>query len=119
MGQISLSADTSRSGAIIDTSLGNATCLKAGVIGFPTLLGSLVYREVVSSTSLPVGDTTNNWNGLSASNGINSGYFLEAFSQVSTKIGCWTQAGAFVKFSGVYGKATMAVNTTIGYPKSS
>ncbi len=101
-------------GAVVDTSFGNATCLKAGVIGFPTLLGSFVYREVVNS-GFSTGESpdADNWNGIRASNGFSSGYFLEAFSQVFTKISWWGEAGAFVKYSGVYGKTTTGVNTTI------
>jgi hypothetical protein len=110
-------------GAVADASLGYATRLKAGLIGFPALPGSFEYREVVTYSGLRH-DTVDkdynipaaNWNGMKTSNEFSSGYFLEAFGQVSTPINWWAQAGAFLKYSGVYGKATADVNTTIAVP---
>jgi hypothetical protein len=96
-------------GAVADASLGYATSLKAGVIGFPALPGSFGYREVVN-----YGQTRGaNWNGIKTSNEFTSGYFLEVFGQVSTPINWWAQAGAFIKYSGVSGNATTDINTTI------
>jgi hypothetical protein len=107
-------------GAVIDTSPGYSTNLKAGVIGFPALPGSFVYGEVVTNSGSLNGDPESDdnnlpaayWNGIRASNEFGSGYFMEAFAQVSTPISWWAEVGAFVKYSGVYGKATSEVNTT-------
>lgn len=94
---------------VADAWLVYATGLKAGVIGFPALPGSFEYREVVNYGQTRGAD----WNGIKTSNEFTSGYFLEAFGQVSTPINWWAQAGAFIKYSGVCGKTTTDMNTTI------
>jgi hypothetical protein len=53
---------------------------------------------------------------MKTSNEFSSGYFLEAFGQVSTSINWWIHGEVFVKYGGVYGKATADVNTTIAVP---
>jgi hypothetical protein len=100
-------------GAVVDTSPGYGTSLKAGIIGLPALPGSFVYREVLNSTSNYNAPSGSEWNGMKASSEFSSGYFLEAFGQVSTPINWWGQVGAFVKYSGIYGRATTDVNTSI------
>lgn len=95
-------------GAVVESSASMATCLKAGVVGFPALPGSFVYNEIVGNNTY-----LNTSNGIKTSNEFSSGYFLEAFGQVSTAINGWTRAGAFVKYNGVWGRSTMDVNTSV------
>ena len=97
-------------GAVVDGSLGSTACFKAGVVGFPALPGSFVYNEVIGSQN-PI--YTNDSNGIKTSNEFSSGYFLEAFGEVSTPVNCWARVGAFIKYNGIYGRTTMDVNTSV------
>jgi len=99
-------------GAVVDGSLGSAACFKAGVIGFPALPGSFVYNEVINNPSVP-SRYPSYMNGIKTSNEFTSGYFLEAFGEVYTPINWWASVGAFIKYNGVWGRATMDVNTNI------
>ena len=99
-------------GAVVESSPVSAARFKAGVIGFPALPGAFVYREVVNSDTS--GSIYPKGNGLLTSNEFDSGYFLEAFGQASIPIAWWARVGAFVKYSGVYGKKNRGdVNTTV------
>jgi hypothetical protein len=95
-------------GAVVDGSLGSTACFKAGVIGFPALPGSFVYNEIVGNNTYP-----NSSNGIKTSNEFSSGYFLEAFGEVSTPINWWARMGGFIKYNGVWGRSTMDVNTNV------
>ncbi|MFH0960765.1 MAG: hypothetical protein V1897_18935 [Pseudomonadota bacterium] len=97
-------------GAVVDGSLGSAACFKIGAIGFPALPGSFVYNEVIGSQNPTY---TNDSNGIKTSNEFSSGYFLEAFGEVSRPINWWARLGAFIKYNGVWGRATMDVNTNV------
>jgi hypothetical protein len=74
--------------------------LKASVIGFPALLGSLSYQESVQYdiTGAQVEGSAQ----VVQSNGVQQfsfGYFYEAFAELSTAVWPGFAAGAFVKYS--------------------
>ncbi len=98
-------------GARIERTLANAYTIRAGAIGFPALPGSFLYREVVTDSS----HLQDGWrgNGVKSSNEFMSGYFLEALAEVAIPVSWWGQAGAFVKFSSVYGKTSMNLTNTV------
>ena len=66
-----------------------------GLVGFPTLLGSLDYHERIGAAGLN--------NGIPASNQFRSGHFIEAFGECSLRMR-FSQIGAFGKYGAVYGK---------------
>ncbi len=74
--------------------------MKASVIGFPALLGSMSYQESVQydiTGMRPDGSAS-----MVRSNGVQQfsfGYFYEAFAELSTPVWRSVAAGAFIKFS--------------------
>jgi hypothetical protein len=72
-----------------------------GVVGFPTLLGSLDYHERIGAPGIAVPGGFNN--GIPASNEFRSGHFIEAFGECSVRMR-FGQIGAFGKYGAVYGR---------------
>lgn len=64
-----------------------------GLIGLPTLPGELKYKEVFGGQHVSLDSTE-----------FMSGYFLEGWAGLSFPVMSWVQVGAFLKYSGVYGK---------------
>jgi len=80
--------------------------IEIGAIGFPTMLGSVDYIEVVSA-GIPISGVT--VPGFPASNNFRSGYFFEAFGEVGVPLLYGWQAGAFVKYSTINAKSLIRV----------
>ncbi|MFH1118045.1 MAG: hypothetical protein V1792_29340 [Pseudomonadota bacterium] len=80
--------------------------IEIGAIGFPTVLGSVDYIEVVSA-GIPIGGFDSP--GFPASNEFGKGYFFEAFGEVGVPLFYGWQAGAFVKYSTINAKTDIHV----------
>lgn len=91
--------------------LGPSQSVRAGITGFPTLVGSFSYRENLLTTNSRVG-------GVTASNEFKSGYFLDAFADFQTPILSWAQLTAYAKYTAVYGKTVADVNANTMFPQA-
>lgn len=86
--------------------------VQLGIVGFPVVLGWADYRETVAAT-LNVGGAT--VPGFPASNNIGSGYFMDAFADVSlTTVGC-IQLGAYVKYNTMNAESEINVGERNAY----
>ncbi|MDQ7784821.1 MAG: hypothetical protein RDU20_18200 [Desulfomonilaceae bacterium] len=82
--------------AVSNIAPGTGLDIEVGAIGFPTMLGSVDYIEVVSA-GIPIGGAE--VLGFPASNGFGKGYFFEAFGEIGMPLLYGWQAAAFVKYS--------------------
>ncbi|MBI5248703.1 MAG: hypothetical protein HY912_04345 [Desulfomonile tiedjei] len=76
-------------------SRGNGPNIQLGLIGFPTLLGNVDYRETVFG-GITVGGIAAE--GFQGSNSIGEGYYLNAFGDVSLSALNLVQLGAYAKY---------------------
>ncbi|AFM27636.1 hypothetical protein [Desulfomonile tiedjei] len=72
------------------------------IVGIPTLVGTLKYRENVAGTSL---EATSNWRG---------GYFLEFFGEYGWKVGGMADFGVFGRYNLAQGKSQLDLTTNPG-----
>lgn len=89
--------------------LGTSQSVRAGISGFPTLVGSFSYRENLLTTNDRVG-------GITGSNEFKSGYYLDVFADFQTLIYSWAQFTAYAKYAVVYGKTVADVNANTMFP---
>lgn len=97
--------------ALSSVSPGAGVSTEIGVVGFPTLLGSVDFREAgrfhVLGVAVP---------GFSASDGFDAGYFLEGYANAIVHATSWCQLGAFVRLSTINAKTGIDIgerNATI------
>jgi len=88
-------------GLMYETNGGSFNGLKAGVVGFPALPGSLEYVEVHRTAR-----------GIRTANEFQSGYFLEAFAEASGQVGIFG-LGAFVKYSSMAGSSLVDLSGNV------
>jgi hypothetical protein len=86
--------------------------LKADVLGFPALPGAFEYVETVAHGGARVRGTVQR---MTANNEFRSGYFLEGMAELSALVH-GVHMGAFVKYSGIYGKTNADVNSFVIVP---
>ncbi len=75
-----------------------------GVIGFPTVMGSVDFVETGLFTIL--GQTIE---GIPVSDGFDNGFFLEGFAEATVPLAYGVRTGAFVKFSTVQAESNVNV----------
>ncbi|MEW6532199.1 MAG: hypothetical protein AB1473_15290 [Thermodesulfobacteriota bacterium] len=92
-------------GIQLDPWLSCETFTKVGFVGFPVVLGSVIYKE-------GLGNAANGPAALNGNQGFDSGYFMEAYGEGGMKMANWN-VGGFVKYSTLHATSKVDLEASL------
>ncbi|MEW6113505.1 MAG: hypothetical protein AB1664_15340, partial [Thermodesulfobacteriota bacterium] len=92
-------------GIQLDPWLSCETFTKVGFVGFPVVLGTLIYKE-------GVGNIANGPAALNGNQAFDSGYFMEAYGEGGMKMANWN-VGGFVKYSTLHATSKVDLEASL------